>query len=182
MIPLVSLKLKKNEPLKQEVLLNTLGIEIISKWENNHLTGLPSHLKKVILNVKDLTFQKGIIDKCTQLEYLRINGAIIPILDLPLLEKLKTLIISKSSISKIDISFPNLKNLEILDLSGNNIQELPLSLDMPNLKRINLDNNQLTDLPDWLYKLQKLNHLSLDENPLSDDCKQKIYECFKIIY
>lgn len=182
MTALVSLKLKKNEALNEAMISNAFGLELISKWENQNLTSFPSHLKKLILNVKDLSFTSKSIEDCIELEYLRVNGANIPKLSLPRLKKLKTLIISKSNISELDESLLNLQELETLDLSSNNISLLFENANFPNLKRINLDHNNLVELPQWIFRLENINHLSLDENPLSDESKQKLYDHFKIIY
>lgn len=179
---LISLKLKKNEAPSEGLLFSTLGVEFISKSPNDKIASLPGHLKKIIFNIMDFNFQKEIINNCHGLEYLRISGANCPILELPALSQLKTLIVSKSKINHLDKSVYILENLEVLDLSGNQITELLDLANLPSLKRINLDGNNLETLPEWIYELENLNHLSLDENPLTDFTKQKLYDRFKIVF
>ncbi|EQC46431.1 leucine rich repeat protein [Bacteriovorax sp. BSW11_IV] len=179
---LISLKLKKNEAPSEELLLNTLGVEFISKSSNDRITSLPEHLKKVIFNIVDFNFQKEILINCHNLEYLRITCANCPLLELPVLSQLKTLIVSKSKINDLDKSVYTLEKLEVLDLSGNQLTELFPVAHLPNLRRINLDGNKLEALPEWIYELENLNHLSLDENPLTDFTKQKLYDRFKIVF
>jgi len=82
----------------------------------------------------------------------------------------------QSSLSKLKIP----QGVVNLDLSSNGLTALAnLNLGAP-LSRLNLDNNQLTCLPDSLYRNKSLLHLSLDGNPLTDEQKNKLHQIFGI--
>ena len=54
-------------------------------------------------------------------------------------------------------------NLEKLNVRGNNLTELPVSIgNLNNLTRLNIGNNQLTTLPDTLCGLLLLGELSIN--------------------
>ncbi|MBI2520148.1 MAG: hypothetical protein HYV97_07015 [Bdellovibrio sp.] len=74
-----------------------------------------------------------------------------------------------------------LTHLEQLDLSYNQLQELPSWIEtLTSLKRLTLDGNKLEALPLYLKKLPKLNHLSLDDNPFSEETKGQIQRDFNL--
>jgi len=71
-----------------------------------------------------------------------------------------------NQIDAIPISLMNLENLQILNLSYNNIAEFPSELCGLNLCDLQLQNNQLTDLPNHFGFLINLTKLDLSSNKL----------------
>ncbi|EPR79023.1 Leucine rich repeat protein [Spraguea lophii 42_110] len=83
------------------------------------------------------------------------------------LPMLKYLDLSKNCIIEFDIS--NLKNLKILNLSYNRLEEIPSNFTMlENLKELILDSNLFITLPEILFRLKSLSFLSLNCNEIKD--------------
>jgi len=60
-------------------------------------------------------------------------------------------------------------NLEILDLVGNQLTEIPESIgNLTNLEWLGLDKNQLKKLPQWIGNLTNLKVLNLSNNQLTE--------------
>lgn len=75
----------------------------------------------------------------------------------------------KSEFKDVQENIGELKNLEVLNLSGNSITRLPDSIgDLTNLKELYLDCNNLKNLPKTITKLINIEKLTLSDNPLSD--------------
>ena len=75
----------------------------------------------------------------------------------------------KSDFKDLQENIGELKNLEVLKLSGNSITTLPESIgDLKNLKKLYLDCNDIENLPKTITKLNKLEKLTLSDNPLSN--------------
>jgi len=93
--------------------------------------------------------------------------------------KLHTLQLSQIKSNKsLDLELP--RGLVNLDLSSNALHCVDsINLGAP-LTRINLDHNQLTQLPEILYNNPSLLHLSLDGNPLLEEEKNKLFKTFGI--
>ena len=69
---------------------------------------------------------------------------------------------------KINYSFQSYFQLETLDLSGNYIKEISLSINnLYKLKILNLTRNRLSALPEYLYGLYNLQKLDLSKNDLT---------------
>mmetsp|Transcript_20195 Transcript_20195/g.23113 ORF Transcript_20195/g.23113 Transcript_20195/m.23113 type:complete len:310 (+) Transcript_20195:136-1065(+) len=92
-------------------------------------------------------------------------------------KNLKTLLLSNNLFSNIprsilqcgnDDGCVQLKLLEKLDLSSNNVATVPENIaNLPALNELNLDNNVIVSLPSTIGKLSKLKVLSLRNNHLS---------------
>lgn len=110
-----------------------------------------------------------------------LNGNLIKAVYLPIneLQELQVLAISfnydwshddawwKGDLTEIQENIGELKNLEILDLSGNRIKKLPDSIgDLTNLKVLHLQGNDLTVFPNNITKLTNLETLNLNDNKL----------------
>ncbi len=68
---------------------------------------------------------------------------------------------------------PGFKNLI---LSGNNLKSLDQSIEKLylNLETLDLSNNQLSELPEGFYRLNNLKKISLADNPLPEETKERI--------
>ncbi len=70
-------------------------------------------------------------------------------------------------LERLDDRIGQLASLEVLDLSYNQLRELPESLgQLPRLRRLLLNDNQLRALPASLTRLEQLEVLQVRENPL----------------
>lgn len=56
----------------------------------------------------------------------------------------------------------------IMDLSYQNLQEVPISANLPGIEVLILDNNQLSELPNWINNLSNLRILSVRNNKLQE--------------
>jgi leucine-rich repeat protein SHOC2 len=73
-----------------------------------------------------------------------------------------------------------LKSLEVLDLSYNNIDELPEDIEkLENLRTLNLKGNKLKSVPKSILKIKKLNYINLDDNFLTEKSKKNLSGHFK---
>lgn len=59
-------------------------------------------------------------------------------------------------------------NQKVLDLSYQNLKEVPVIALNPEIETLILDNNQISALPPWIGDLKKLKILSLRNNKLSE--------------
>lgn|GEM_PF-6679369 len=73
------------------------------------------------------------------------------------------------------------ETLEQIDLTNLKISTIPRwILTLKNLRRLNLGQNKLTFLDRELKELPRLHHLSVDDNPFSEDEKAQIQRIFNI--
>ncbi|XP_043483208.1 chaoptin-like isoform X3 [Leptopilina heterotoma] len=82
---------------------------------------------------------------------------------------LKVLSLSYCNISEITSdTFEKFTNLQILSLRGNKITKLDFTLNLPNLRILDLAENQLQILPiNWFANLNSLRYLNLNSNSFS---------------
>lgn len=139
---------------------------------NNRLTGAFTHQFQDLHNLKEID--------------LRFNG-ITSIDGLSGLPKLEQLMVGHNAISKFEGSFAKMRILFIdhnpvttfdlrspsrgltsLNLASSSIASLKDTLfeNLPNLTKLNLDKNHLTNLPKEIGRLRKLELLSIAKNPL----------------
>lgn len=148
----------------------------------NSFTGLDSleilHLSGVNMNILESPFLIGML----KLIELNIKGFIKQIafdafVEIP---NVKRLIISNCSIQSISMdSFYGLHHLEHLDLSYNQLQELPpgLLLQQLALKELILNNNKIITLSDEIFKsIPNIILIRLDMNPLHCTCQMKSWD------
>jgi len=91
------------------------------------------------------------------------------------LRKLEYLNLSDNDISEIPKSFGLMKKLKNLDLSDNKIEIIPPDLmNLTKLEELKLENNKLTNLPEQISKLNKLKILKLKGNKLPEDERNRI--------
>ena len=75
----------------------------------------------------------------------------------------------------VEISLPPLPSLRQLDLSSNQLVDMPSSPSLPNLAWLNLGGNRLKDVPD--LSLPSLLSLSLSDNPITSLLPQTLSSC-----
>ena len=56
----------------------------------------------------------------------------------------------------------------VLDYSYQDLDKIPISADNPQVETLILDNNHLTELPNWIHDLSKLKILSVRNNNLQE--------------
>jgi len=101
--------------------------------------------------------------------------------------ELRTFNASFNHINTVDAGIMHLSNLEILNLEGNYLKEIPYCAQNPNLRQLNLSENMISTLPDlsdselerldistnqfesiYLSGMEDLEELILDDNPLEE--------------
>jgi hypothetical protein len=91
------------------------------------------------------------------------------------LRKLEILNLSNNEIQEIPKSFGLMKKLKVLDLADNRIEFIPPEImNLIKLEELKLENNQITSLPKQIGKLNKLKLLKLKGNKLTEDEKIRI--------
>jgi len=82
-------------------------------------------------------------------------------------ENLQILVLAGNALTSIPDAVSNLKILQLLDLSFNNIKELPEDLtSLTNLRVLNISCNRFTQLPDFVSRITILENLSFGYNQL----------------
>ncbi|MFX1493690.1 MAG: leucine-rich repeat domain-containing protein [Promethearchaeota archaeon] len=148
--------------LETNISFDNFSISNLSDILRNFIT--ISYLKKRNSQLK-YEIEKGVVIK------LHIEGK--PIVNLSILIKylssLRQLVLKKCNIYKFPESINTFKNLELLDLEGNNIEHLSFHNGIPNsLKVLNLNDNQLKNLPFSFGELYRLESLNLSNNQLTE--------------
>lgn len=89
-------------------------------------------------------------------------------LPLYFLKRLQILLLSNNRISSLDpLAGKNWKALKTLDLSNNSFKLVPEEVrNLPQLDKLNIFNNQITELPEWIGELQ-LSKFRYDSNPIA---------------
>ena len=68
-----------------------------------------------------------------------------------------------------------LKNLEVLNLNDNQLKEIPKEIGkLENLKSLSLIFNNLTTLPEEIKKLKKLQYINMIKNPIGFEEQQRL--------
>lgn len=134
---------------------------------------LPISLKKLVIsgrvNKKWRISNYATIGKLINLEELYLSDNRIPTYSFfKTLSKLKVLTLNRNKIVKNGVvALKNLTNLEILDISKNQIQNINDLAVLINLKRIELASNQIQDIR-VLSNLKELLFIDLNENEIKD--------------
>ena len=88
---------------------------------------------------------------------------------------LRQLYLDHNRLSYLDPMIGQLRSLEHLDVSGNNILTIPEEIGMlVNLKTLLAYDNQLTELPREVGYLYKLEVLGIEGNPIDDDLREHL--------
>lgn len=130
---------------------------------NNKLTELPVELENLI-----------------ELSSINLSGNLLTSLfPLAKLTKLAVLDVSRNKFKKLpdDLGSASLENLSDINASFNELEELNENLvDLQSLKKFNLENNQIKQVPAVLSQCVKLKDLMLKENKLKDNRLKKLVE------
>ena len=107
---------------------------------------------------------------CSLINLKKINLGAVHITSLPKdfgnLNQLEILFLNDSSIKKLPISFSNLTSFRKLAVYNKLIN---INIDFPaSLEEIDFRGNKLTELPDSLFSLPKLQHLDISDNPFTE--------------
>ena len=160
---LKTLRLKKSQ--------STLPVEILFE-DFTHLEIFGGNLTEIPAKLFE---KKGLIN-------LRVKNSGLAALPLEVANPsptLEVLALAQNNLTQIPNWVGKFRALKNLDLGKNQITELT-AIFPSGLERLNLESNALQSLPDSLYALKKLNHLSVDHNPLSAETVERIYESFGI--
>lgn len=82
------------------------------------------------------------------------------------LHRLTSLDLSNNSLADVDRVLAKLPSLVSVNLSHNELREMPAALLIPTMRRINLSHNAIVELPRRIYKLTGLETLVLCHNKL----------------
>lgn len=120
------------------------------------------NLEKLCITMQNLTTMRGIeklSSKCIEID------------------------LSQNNISKIEgIDGNNIRNIEFLDLSGNNINKIPKSIqNLINLRHLKLNSNNIVNIND-IFNLRDCNNLTKLDIDKNDICKLSHYREFIIYY
>ena len=149
-------------------LLRTLDLSNNRLQQVSDNIGTFKNLKILILSHNKLRFISASIDQLSKLETLQLEDNLLEILpnELAQLSSIKTLNLSRNKFIKFPTQVNSLKNLELLDLSFNEIDSIPNDIGQNNANEINLNNNRLKVLNDYLMNCPKLKILRLDNNQI----------------
>lgn len=111
--------------------------------------------------------ESGALVQCNSLVALEIKeNRLVVLTDLPKSDRLDTLATSFNRIREFE-QFENCPNLTVLILSDNKIERLSAGiLHLKKLKTLDVSNNDLSDLPSELGLLPALVRIQLEGNPL----------------
>lgn len=131
---------------------------LVLNMGHNHITNIPNHL---FINLTDLVFLDLSSNKLEMLPP-----------QLRRLVHLKTLILNDNPLLHAQLrQLPALVSLEALHLQNTQrtLTNIPQGLEnLPNLKEIDLSNNNLSIIPDTIYKIKTLRRLNYSQNSISE--------------
>lgn len=126
------------------------------------------------LNIQEKTLTKLSLNEISpkigqlkELKTLRINHASLETLpkEIGHLKNLTEFSIHRCLLATVPATIWQLPRLENLSFAQNRLTEIPADLNLPELKFLSLDDNQLTNLPDSVASLPNLVSLNLENNP-----------------
>jgi len=161
------------------------GVEIGYTIENDQLIAIvikgyfrgvddfnnPKHIYRNSYNSTALTIINDLIDNISSLENLQMIGICfhdpIPKLnDLKQLSKLEYLILDGCNLYSISEEISGLRNLKYLSFVRNYLERIPYDIINLQLTELDLQFNNITQLPDWLWEGVSLKKINLSGNRL----------------
>jgi len=127
-------------------------------------------LIKVKLSQNRLSNIPESIGELSNLENLDLSSNRISTIPLSLcrLERLKELVLSFNRIERVPDCIDQLKAVNLISLGGNNLKEIPDSIaNLESLENLWLNRNQLTEIPEVITKM-KLTKLEISDNQLTN--------------
>ncbi len=182
----------------QELNMDFTGISIIPEnilelnslkilnWSGNKLMKLPNELSELknleklsISYNRDIIIDSGFSSSFSKLISFNIAGINKSIRDINF-DELKNLLhlnLSDNNLSELPKELINLTELKTLNLSGNQLKEINIDLSLfKNIENLFLSRNILTKLPEGLKELKSLNKIDLRNNELSTKEKNHIQD------
>jgi len=132
-----------------------------------------------MVNLKNLSLRNNQIGK-NQANFYRIVFFLFYLVQLPdcfgQLKKLENIQLSQNQLYSLPLSFANLSSLRQLILSNNRFTIIPDSiLKLTNLQLLDLSSNQITQIPDQIQTIQ-VDELNLNDNRVR---KKKFFFLFR---
>lgn len=161
-------------------------IEHLDVSENPSIT-LPSDFIQACVNLKSISYVGNRVKQfplnilqTSSLVNLDLSGNLIMNLDNVDFSKLHLLVslgMHGNSLSWINNSICELKNLEYLNLSSNDFTDFPTSIcDIPSLRQLDMSFNKISSLPDEIGKLTLLETFAITNNRLAKKLPDTIVE------
>jgi len=153
----------------REYVMNQDTIDSLTKFEN--LETLTSQEPEFTID----EINKESLKKLTKLTYLKLYDGVFDeyhqidnvIYNIPSLKKL--IVRNNYRMTYIHDSIKNLKNLESLELSYNEIKDISKNIvELKNLKELNLSGNDIHVIPEFLSEIESLEILNLDGNKIKE--------------
>ncbi len=129
-----------------------LGLLNYLQISNTKLCSLPEELGK-LLNLKTLDLHRN-------------NLVELPA-SIGLLKELKNLDVSGNKLQLLPVKLDELTLLQILNVNCNELTALPSFVHLKNLLRLDVSHNQLTELPDGIYELEHLAEIHASNNQIA---------------
>lgn len=119
---------------------------------NTKLLSLPEELGK-LLNLKTLDLHRNSIEKLPA--------------SIGCLKELKNLDVSGNELQLLPAELGELTLLQTINVNCNKLTELPSIANLENLSRLDVSHNQLSELPDGIYELEHLAEIHASNNLIS---------------
>ena len=119
---------------------------------NTKLLSLPEELGK-LLNLKTLDLHRNSIEKLPA--------------SIGCLKELKNLDVSGNELQLLPAELGELTLLQTINVNCNKLTELPSVANLKNLSRLDVSHNQLSELPDGIYELEHLAEIHASNNQIS---------------
>lgn len=161
-------------------------------YTRNYITDIPDSVLTlnvdtlILIGTHNLDYAQAFkkLSKIKSLTYLDLTGSNLHTLpnEIGLLTQLITLKLRNTKLTYLPLTFRNLKNLEYLDLSANELKidpTLDILKNIKNLKFLDLGHNKIDHLPKSIACFKNLEVLCLDDNFL-EEIPVEIYELSKL--
>eukprot|EP00833_Pecoramyces_ruminatium_P014079 jgi/Orpsp1_1/1188111/evm.model.d7180000062511.1 len=126
-------------------------------------------LKIEITNENDINIENIPIFNKLKVLNLNIHTPILP-MNINLNCSIEKIYLRDNFITTFPSQLLKLPNLKELDLSNNNLNSIPYGLinSLPNLKNLHLESNKITELPSQIFNLKNLKYIGLEGNNIHE--------------